>query len=89
MQQQASSLTQPIVLGVFLQNSERIQVGDRVLILTPSYVAGKYGVVRGRESRSDIQASQRWLIQVEDVDSADVVVSLIANEFIVVEPEAE
>ncbi|MBD2438449.1 hypothetical protein H6G69_16745 [Nostoc sp. FACHB-110] len=72
-----------------MQNSERIQVGDRVLILTPSYVAGKYGVVRGRESRSDIQASQRWLIQVEDVDSADVVVSLIANEFIVVEPEAE
>ncbi|NDJ23470.1 hypothetical protein GS682_17875 [Nostoc sp. B(2019)] len=70
-----------------MQNSERIQVGDRVLILSPSYVAGKYGVVRSRESRSDNQASQRWLIQVEDVDSSDIVVSLVLDEFILISPQ--
>ena len=70
-----------------MQNSEHIQVGDRVLILRPSYVAGKYGVVRGRESNSNNQASQRWLIQVEDVDSSDIIVSLILGEFTLVSPE--
>jgi hypothetical protein len=70
-----------------LQNSEDIQVGDRVLILSPSYVAGKYGVVLSRESRSDNQASQRWLIQVEDVDSPDIVVSLVLDEFILISPQ--
>jgi hypothetical protein len=69
------------VSGVFLENSERIQVGDRVLILSPSYVAGKYGVVRGRESNSDSPANQRWLIQVENEDSSEVVVSLVLGEF--------
>ncbi|WP_193200182.1 hypothetical protein [Nostoc sp. MG11] len=67
-----------------MQNSEDIQVGDRVLILNPSYVAGKYGVVLSQESRSDNQASQRWLIQVEDVDSPDIVVSLVLDEFILI-----
>ncbi|MBW4688236.1 MAG: hypothetical protein KME40_24905 [Komarekiella atlantica HA4396-MV6] len=70
-----------------MQNSEDIQVGDRVLILSPSYVAGKYGVVLSRESRSDNQASQRWLIQVEDVDSPDIVVSLVLDEFILISPQ--
>ncbi len=73
--------------GVFLENSERIQVGDRVLILNPSYVAGKYGVVRGRESISDSPANQRWLIQVEDEESSEIVVSLISGEFTLVSDE--
>jgi hypothetical protein len=72
-----------------LENSKRIQIGDRVLILTPSYVAGKYGVVCGRDSRSDNPASQRWLIHVEDADSSDIVVSLMLDEFIWVNPESE
>ncbi|MBD2346402.1 hypothetical protein [Anabaena subtropica] len=70
-----------------MQNSEHIQLGDRVLILSPSYVAGKYGLVRGRESNSDSQANQRWLIQVENADSSDVVVSLILGDFTVISPE--
>lgn len=78
------SLAKPIVSGVFLENSERVQVGDRVLILSPSYVAGKYGLVRGRESISDSPAKQRWLIQVEDEDSSEIVVSLILGEFTLV-----
>ncbi len=73
--------------GVFLENSQRIQVGDRVLILSPSYVAGKYGIVRGRESNSDSPANQRWLIQVEDEESSEIVVSLILGEFTLVSDE--
>jgi hypothetical protein len=87
VQQQASSLSKLIASGVFLQNSQRIQVGDRILILTPSYVAGKYGIVRGRDANSDDQANPRWLIQVEDADSSDIVVSLVLGEFTVVQPE--
>ncbi|HEY9804568.1 MAG TPA: hypothetical protein V6D25_29820 [Leptolyngbyaceae cyanobacterium] len=67
-----------------MENSERIQVGDRVLILNPAYVAGKYGVVRGRESNSDRTANQRWLIQVEDGDLSEIVVSLVLGEFTLV-----
>jgi len=73
--------------GVFLENSERIQVGDRVLILNPAYVAGKYGVVRGRESNLDSPANRRWLIQVEDEDASEIVVSLILGEFTIVSNE--
>jgi hypothetical protein len=75
------------VSGVFLENSARIQVGDRVLILSPSYVAGKYGVVRGRESNSDSPANQRWLIQVDNGDASEVVVSLILGEFTLISEE--
>ncbi|MFQ4144842.1 hypothetical protein [Chlorogloeopsis sp. ULAP02] len=70
-----------------MQNSERIQVGDRVQILYPTYVAGKYGIVYGRESNSNNQANQRWLIQVEDVDSSNILVSLILGEFILIKSE--
>ncbi|MBW4563381.1 MAG: hypothetical protein KME32_19990 [Mojavia pulchra JT2-VF2] len=72
-----------------MQNPERIQVGDEVLILKPNYVAGKYGVVLGRESRSDSQASLRWLIQVVDSDSSIIVVSLTKDEFILSSPESD
>ncbi len=70
-----------------MENSQRIQVGDRVLILSPSYVAGKYGIVRGRESNSDSPANQRWLIQVEDEESSEIVVSLVLGEFTLVSDE--
>lgn len=70
-----------------MENSQRIQVGDRVLIVSPSYVAGKYGVVRGRESMSDNPANQRWLIQVEDEGWSEIVVSLVLGEFTLVSDE--
>ncbi|MFS0518715.1 hypothetical protein ACEYW6_29020 [Nostoc sp. UIC 10607] len=76
-----------MTLGTFLQNSKCIQVRDKVLILRPTYVAGKYGVICGRESNSNNQASQRWLIQVEDVDSSNIIVSLILGEFILINSE--
>ncbi len=75
-------------LGIFLQNSKHIQVGDRAVILRPTYVAGKYGIVCGRESNSNNPANQRWLIQVEDVDSSDILVSLIVGEFILINSES-
>ncbi|MBD2731099.1 hypothetical protein H6G96_33490 [Nostoc sp. FACHB-892] len=65
-----------------------VQVGDRVLILRHSYVAGKVGIVCGRESHSDGQASKRWLIQV-DSDEENIIVSLTVNEFEVISPELE
>ncbi|MCC5632102.1 hypothetical protein LC613_31015 [Nostoc sphaeroides CHAB 2801] len=77
-----------IFLGALLQKSKRIQVKDRVLILRPTYVAGKYGIVCGRESNSNNQANQRWLIQVEDVNSSDILVSLILGEFILINSES-
>jgi hypothetical protein len=59
-----------------------------VLILRHFYVAGKVGVVCGRESHSDGQASNRWLIQVEE-DEENIIVSLTVNEFEVISPELE
>ncbi|MBD0263476.1 MAG: hypothetical protein ICV78_12355 [Tolypothrix sp. Co-bin9] len=65
-----------------------VQVGDRVLILRHFYVAGKVGVVCGRESHWDGQVGNRWLIQV-DSDEEDIIVSLTVNEFEVISPELE
>lgn len=56
-----------------------------MLILRPAYVAGKVGVVCGRESGSDGQPSNRWLIQV-DSDTENIVVSLTWNEFQLMPP---
>ncbi|MBF2004406.1 MAG: hypothetical protein IGS49_02735 [Chlorogloeopsis fritschii C42_A2020_084] len=50
------------------------QLGNKVLILHPGYVAGKLGVICGQE----YQSNQRWLIQ---VDLEDIVVSLTTQEF--------
>ena len=71
-----------------MHTPDPIQVGDRVLILRPAYVAGKVGVVRGRESRSDAQPSNRWLIQVKE-DTENIVVSLLRNEFEVIRTQLE
>jgi hypothetical protein len=61
-----------------LHNSENIQVGAKVLILEPAYVAGKIGVVRCPEQLSDGRLSDRWLIE---VNAENIVVSLARNEF--------
>jgi hypothetical protein len=59
-----------------------------VLILRHFYVAGKVGVVCGREFHWDDQAGNRWLIQV-DSDKENIVVSLTVNEFEVISSELE
>jgi hypothetical protein len=66
-----------------LQIPKSIQVGNKVLILHPAYVAGKVGVVCSRESLLEGQASNRWLIQ---VDSDNMLVSLSPQEFQVISP---
>ncbi|MFH7026026.1 MAG: hypothetical protein ACHBN1_11615 [Heteroscytonema crispum UTEX LB 1556] len=76
-----------------MHTPENVQVGDKVLILRPAYVAGKIGVVCGREVVSGGQPSNRWLIQVDcdnfsdnfsDNISENIVVSLTKNEFQVI-----
>ncbi len=69
-----------------MQNPHNIQVGDEVLILRPAYVAGKIGIVCGREVVSDGQPSDRWLIQ---VDSENIVISLSQDEFQVIPQHKE
>jgi hypothetical protein len=66
-----------------LQIPKSIQVGNKVLILRPAYVAGKVGVVCSRESLLEGQANNRWLIQ---VDSDNMLVSLTPQEFQVISP---
>ncbi|MBD2464338.1 hypothetical protein H6G89_25365 [Oscillatoria sp. FACHB-1407] len=60
---------------------DMIQVGDRVEILAPTYVAGKIGVVCGRELLTTDELSDRWLIQ---VDVEQMIVSLYTSEFRVI-----
>ncbi|RAM52805.1 hypothetical protein BLD44_018695 [Mastigocladus laminosus UU774] len=64
-----------------MHNSENVQVGAKVLILEPVYVAGKTGVVRCLEQLSDGRLSDRWLIE---VNAENIVVSLACNEFQVI-----
>ncbi|MDM9384392.1 hypothetical protein QUB80_27350 [Chlorogloeopsis sp. ULAP01] len=64
-----------------MHTPENVQIGAKVLILRPAYVAGKVGVVCGREVLSDNQPSDRWLIQ---VNSENIVVSLTPNDFQVI-----
>nr|WP_066382395.1 MULTISPECIES: hypothetical protein [unclassified Anabaena] len=58
-----------------------LKIGDRVVILSPAYVAGKFGVICGRETLADGRSSNRWLIQVE---TDNIVVSLNLQEFQVI-----
>ncbi|WP_336622319.1 hypothetical protein [Chlorogloeopsis sp. ULAP01] len=69
-----------------LHYSNSIQVGDKVLILLPEYVAGKVGVIWGLEKLSGGQMSGRWLIQ---IDSDDILVSLNQDEFKVLSQSKE
>jgi len=61
-----------------VQSPNRMQVGARVEILQPAYVAGKSGVVRSREELDDGQITERWIIE---VIGEDMFLSLTATEF--------
>ncbi len=57
-----------------------IQVGARVRILEPDYVAGQTGIIVSREILSDGKVSRRWIIQVE---SEEILLSLDPEQFLV------
>jgi len=57
-----------------------IQVGARVRILEPAYVAGKTGIVVCLEPPSNGLNSGRWLIQVE---AEEILLSLESEQFLV------
>lgn len=67
-----------MVLRTLSNNSEPLQIGDKVLITAPAHIAGKIGFVYSREELPNEQFSERWLIQ---IDSEDIVVSLQRHEF--------
>lgn len=64
-----------------MQIPKSIQVGNKVLILRPAYVAGKVGVVCSQESLLDGQTSNRWIIK---VDPDNILVSLTPQDFQVI-----
>jgi hypothetical protein len=57
-----------------------VKYNKRVKILQPAYVAGKTGVICGREELSEDQLSDRWLIRVASF-TENIVVSLTPDEF--------
>jgi hypothetical protein len=59
---------------------QQLLVTQKVLILSPAYVAGKVGVICAQEIITGGQTTGRWLIQV-DSDVEDIVVSLAPSEF--------
>lgn len=64
-----------------MQIPKSIQVGNKVLILRPAYVAGKVGVVYSQELLLDGQTSNRWLVK---VDPDNILVSLNPQDFQVI-----
>ncbi|NJO80196.1 MAG: hypothetical protein HC827_17915 [Cyanobacteria bacterium RM1_2_2] len=65
-----------------MYSPENIQLGARVEILQPDYVADAIGIVVAREELADGQLTDRWLIQ---VIGEDVVLSLTIEEFRVID----
>ncbi|HEY9640414.1 MAG TPA: hypothetical protein V6C57_08020 [Coleofasciculaceae cyanobacterium] len=63
-----------------------VQVGAKVRILQPDYVAGKTGIVLTQEILSTGQPSDRWIVQVEheDGEHEDIVLSLTPDDFQVI-----
>lgn len=61
-----------------LANSQGIRVGDKVIILRPSYIAGKVGFIYAKEILSGEEVSKRWIIR---IDSENIMVSLTPKEF--------
>lgn len=61
-----------------LANSQGIRVGDKVVILRPSYIAGKVGFIYAKEVLSGEEVSKRWIIR---IDSENIMVSLTPKEF--------
>lgn len=58
--------------------SENIEIGARVEIVQPDYVAGTIGIILGREELLEGESTNRWLIRVID---EDVILSLTIEEF--------
>lgn len=67
-----------------MNNSRIPQVGDKVFILHPAYVAGNVGIVRGEEILADGKPSGNWIIE---VTSQDFVLSLAENDFQIINKE--
>lgn len=67
-----------------MYSPKNIQIGVRVAILQPDYVADAIGVVIAHEELADGELSDRWLIQVVD---EDVVLSLTSEEFQVIDSD--
>lgn len=61
-----------------MANPQGIRVGDKVIILRPSHIAGKVGFIYAREILSDEEISKRWIIR---IDSENIMVSLTPKEF--------
>lgn len=61
---------------------EQIQIGARVEILQPDYVADAIGIVLAREELVEGERSDRWLIQVV---GEEIVLSLTIEEFRVID----
>lgn len=61
-----------------LANSQGIRVGDKVIILRPSHIAGKVGFIYAKEILSGQEVSKRWIIR---IDSENIMVSLTPKEF--------
>lgn len=49
-----------------------------MIVLRPSYIAGKVGFVYAKEVLSDEEVSKRWIIR---IDSENIMVSLKLKEF--------
>nr|WP_232435790.1 hypothetical protein [Rivularia sp. PCC 7116] len=61
-----------------MANSQGIRVGDKVIILRPSHIAGKVGFIYAKEILSDEEVSKRWIVR---IDSENIMVSLTPKEF--------
>ncbi|MDY6897005.1 MAG: hypothetical protein SWZ49_02870 [Cyanobacteriota bacterium] len=61
-----------------MANSHSIRVGDKVIILRPSHIAGKIGFIYARETLPNEEVSKRWIIR---IDSENIMVSLSPKEF--------
>jgi hypothetical protein len=64
-----------------VSDSECIQIGAKVRILQPDYVAERTGVVISPEELPDGQRTGRWIIQVDD---ENILLSLVPEEFEVI-----
>lgn len=61
-----------------------IRVGARVQILQPDYVADRIGIVISPEVLSEAEASDRWIVQVEDEAGEEILLSLDPDDFRVI-----
>lgn len=61
-----------------MANSQSLRVGDKVIILRPSHIAGKVGFIYAKETLPNEEVSKRWIIR---IDSENIMVSLSPKEF--------